>query len=389
MIVIFIKSIPDLHKINLTNGDKIRTVYVPTTVDKERYTAVKNELEEKYSLTLNNRDNSIKEIINVLTQGSNKTIPKLDLMITRTDISNFFPSVNKHSLYKKLMRNNYLSLNAVDTLKEFIFNNNVEGLPQGIPFSSILSEFYLQEFDSDFINAFTPYLYQRYVDDILFIKIISKHDKPIKTNQITTVIDDIARKHDLVINKNKTEVVFFKGKEKRSLDFDYLGYKFKSLAKDSNFELTISINETKFNKIWDNIYELFALYSNSDKTKADYWKLYYRLINHIYGVTTINDKNEVLKFGLGHSYKYVNNENQLKVLFDRISYQIYKSSLSSNENYSLHQIISYEHSPIEILSKRFDYMKLTKNQLNKMHRRIKSPHNRNRLESFFYYLYKI
>lgn len=386
--MIFIKSIPNLHKINLTNGNKSRTIYVPTTVDKERYITVKNELEEKYSLTLNNRVNSIKEIINVLTQGSNETIPKLDLIITRTDISNFFPSVNKHSLYKKLMRNNYLSLNAVETLKEFIFNNNVEGLPQGIPFSSILSEFYLQEFDSDLINAFNPYLYQRYVDDILFIKIISKHDTPSKYNQITNVIDNIALKHDLVINKDKTKVVFFKDKNRRSFDFDYLGYRFKSFPEDSNFKLTISISEAKFNKIWDNIYELFQLYNDSSKTKADYWKLYYRLINRIYGVTSINDKNEVLKFGLGHSYRYSNNEKQLKVLFDRISYQIYKCSLSSNENYSLHQIINYEHSPLDILNKRFDYMKLTKKQLNKMHRRINSPHNRNRLESFFYYLYK-
>lgn len=386
--MISIKRIPNLQKINLNKGNKVRTVYVPNDLEKERYTLVKNELEEKYSLTPNNRDNSIKQIISVLSQGSNEFIPNLELMIIRTDISNFFPSINKHLLYKKIMRNHYLSLNSINTLKEFIFNNHIEGVPQGIPFSSILSEFYLQDFDSDLINVFAPYLYQRYVDDILLIKIISKYDTPIKEVQVNDAINNIADKYDILINTDKTEVVFFRGKNRRNFDFNYLGYRFKSLKKDSKITLDISISESKLHKIWDNIYRVFQMYNDSSKTKVDYWKLYYKLINYIYGVTSINDKNKILKFGLGFSYKYINNEDQLKVLLDRINYEIYKCDLSSNENYSLHQLTNYRHSPTEILSKRFNYMRLTKKQLNKMHRRINSPHNRNRLESFFYYLYK-
>lgn len=286
------------------------------------------------------------------------------------------------------MKDNYLSLDATETLKEFIFNKSVSGLPQGIPFSSILSEFYLQDFDYDMINKFSPYLYQRYVDDILLINIISKYNPPIEIGQIRDKLQLISNKYDLSINEDKTEIVYFKDERDRGFDFNYLGYRFKTVREGNKFKLIVSISDDKFNKIWNRIYGLFQSYIMSDRSKADYWKLYYKLINSVHGVTSINDKNEVLKFGLGYSYKYINYPDQLKLLFNRVNYEIFKCDLSSNENYSLQQLTHYNDSPLEVLNKRFNYMKLTRKQLSKMHKRINSPGNRNRLESFFYYLYK-
>lgn len=383
-----IKKIPDLQKIKTKKDNKERTFYVPSPLEKQHYIKVKQELEEKYSLSLNNRDTSIKQIVSMLSQGSIEFVPKIDLMIVRTDISNFFPSINKHSLYKNLMKDNYLSLDATETLKEFIFNKSVSGLPQGIPFSSILSEFYLQDFDYDMINKFSPYLYQRYVDDILLINIISKYNPPIEIGQIRDKLQLISNKYDLSINEDKTEIVYFKDERDRGFDFNYLGYRFKTVIEGNKFKLIVSISDDKFNKIWNRIYGLFQSYIMSDRSKADYWKLYYKLINSVHGVTSINDKNEVLKFGLGYSYKYINYPDQLKLLFNRVNYEIFKCDLSSNENYSLQQLTHYNDSPLEVLNKRFNYMKLTRKQLSKMHKRINSPGNRNRLESFFYYLYK-
>lgn len=391
MIVIYIKKIPDLQKIKVNKGSKSRTFYVPETSSKQRYIAVKEELGEKYSLSLHNRDTSIKQVIDMLRQGSNEFVPKIDLIVIRTDITNFFPSINKHSLYKKMTRNNYLSLQSIETLKEFLFNNKVKGLPQGIPFSSILSEFYLQDFDDDIITYFSPYLYQRYVDDILFIKIVSKYNTQFKPQEFKDLLDKIADSYDLSINKDKTEIVYF-NKPNYNLDFNYLGYRFKTtqvnIEYEKQYRLDISISKSKFQKKWGKIYGIFQTYHNSDKAKVDYWKLYYKLINSIYGVTSINDKNEVLKFGLGFTYRYVNCEKQLEMLLQRIRYEIYKCDLTSNENFSLHQLLKFSKSPLEVLNRRFNYMNLTKKQLYIMHKQIDSKSKQKHVESFFYYLYK-
>lgn len=87
--------------VKITNLNKLRKedrIFLnPDKEQKEKYTLIKKEIEKKYSIQLSNRNYIIKQLIATLTQGDhlNSLIPSINLMIIRTDIKNFFPSVNR------------------------------------------------------------------------------------------------------------------------------------------------------------------------------------------------------------------------------------------------------------------------------------------------------
>lgn len=87
-----------------------REIYIPDFESKIVYRKINSELRNKYNIKLQDRDSIIKSIISILTQGdyNRKRIPNIDLTIVRSDIKDFFPSINKHKLYQKISRSNIL-----------------------------------------------------------------------------------------------------------------------------------------------------------------------------------------------------------------------------------------------------------------------------------------
>ncbi|HDM9218602.1 TPA: RNA-directed DNA polymerase, partial [Listeria innocua] len=159
------KSIPKINKDN-------RTLFNPDVNQRKEYYKIKKEIERKYSISLPSRDFIIKQLISTLTHGDLKTLNVLDidLIIIRSDIKNFYPSINKHLLYKKLKKANILSQHSFDILKPMFFSSSIKGVPLGLSFSSHLAEIYLEQFDQDINFGFMPSFYYRYVDDIIIIK---------------------------------------------------------------------------------------------------------------------------------------------------------------------------------------------------------------------------
>ena len=117
-----IKKIKNSQKLKVNN----RTFFIADDEQSEVYNQIKNELIRKYNISTSNRDVIIKSLISHITQGDNinNSIPKIDLMILRTDIKNFFPSINKHKLYQKLNNSNILSLNYTYSKRGFIFQQS-------------------------------------------------------------------------------------------------------------------------------------------------------------------------------------------------------------------------------------------------------------------------
>lgn len=382
-----IRKISKLDKVLITIGEKERLIYSSTDDEKEKHLSIKKEIETRYGLKTSSRDLMIKQIISLITQSSNnKTISKrVPFTILRTDIQNFFPSINKHILYQKLTHDNYLSNGSMTILKEFLFNKTVEGIPQGITFTSILAEIYLQDFDDEIVHFFNATSYFRYVDDILILLYPANNKRT--SDEFLKLLDDLFQKHSLKINSEKTSSIFFDS-QRNTLKFEYLGYQFSSTRNKSNNILSISITSSKYLKIWNKLYSYFAIYRTSQEDNINFWKLYYKLLNSLHGITSKNDKNQILKFGLAFSYRYIDDQTQLKKLIHQFSYEVHRSNLSSNKRFTLLGLVRYDVSPIEILQQRFDYTKLTANQLQLMHKRIGSKSNNISTESFFYHLYK-
>lgn len=358
------KKIPNLNKIR----DDKRLFYNPNEHEKSIYTQIKKELENKYSIEYNNRNMIIKQLIATLTHGNYKDlkIPKINLLIIRTDIKDFFPSINKHLLFQKLMNSNILSNNTLNILKEMLFSPRVTGIPLGLPFSNALSEIYLESFDVDIYQNFNPNFYFRYVDDIVIINydtlIGEKRDDAHKT------LEDIFLSNKLKLNTEKTFIDKYNPNNEylNTLNFNYLGYNFKIFQGI----LHLKIADEKYKKVIDKIEFYFKLYKKSSHSNKDFWLLYYRLLNILYGITSLDKHKRKMRFGLGYNYKFVNDKNQIYNLIAKIKTLSHTSNLHTQEKSIIFYLIHTKNDSIELLQKRFDYTKITFNQLDKIAKRL-------------------
>lgn len=203
---------------------------------------VNTEIINKFSLVLPNRNAIIKSLIQFLSQGSiycnqaDLDATSQNFYVIKADIANFFPSINKHRLYKKIIKSSMLKDTSLDFIKSFIFNNHISGVPLGMPFSSALSEIYLEDFDDAIRREFAPIFYVRYVDDILMIKSYPKSmtiDKDSEKNLLFSLLNEIS----LSANETKTDIYEYKPSI-NTLNFEYLGYSFNISDKKVHIDIS-------------------------------------------------------------------------------------------------------------------------------------------------------
>lgn len=308
---------------------------------------VNTEIINKFSIVLPNRNAIIKSLIQFLSQGSiycnqaDLDSTGQDFYVIKADIANFFPSINKHRLYKKIIKSSMLKDTSLDIIKSFIFNNDISGIPLGMPFSSALSEVYLEDFDDAIRREFAPIFYVRYVDDILMIKSYPKSmtiDKDSEKNLLFSLLNEIS----LSANETKTDIYEY-GLANNELKFDYLGYNFNIKGK----KLYIDISKNKYDKkILNRLTRYFKYYKSSSHTDEDFWILYYRLKNLIYGVTSSGEKgtDHKLKFGIGFNYKFINSDHRLKDLLKAFHYfrTKYSNYFTSEQTARLFSLITVD-----------------------------------------------
>lgn len=353
---------------------------------------INKELINKYGIDIANRNSIIRSLVQFLSQGDILKKEKLEAVIQpyyiiRTDIAKFFPSINKHKLYKKIIKSSILNDYSMEVIKSFIFNTSVKGIPLGTPFSNTLAELYLEEFDRNIQILLKPLFYVRYVDDILIIKHID--DSSVKKDSIKKnvqkfdyeILLNLLDKLNLKYNNEKTEI-FVRRNGQDQIKFDYLGYEFNIC----NSILTVDISEKKFKKkILNKVIRSFKKYLSSSKDTTEYWILYYRLKNIIYGVTT-SGKNNHIKFGIGYSYKFINTDKSLKILLKTFHYFVYRitPNLSRTQRGELLSLITIEDNGsyvilndknesnliIKLLNKRVNYTKMSNRTLENICTRI-------------------
>lgn len=363
---------------------KDRTVY--KLVDKslsKKFIEMNNEIVNKYSINIQNRNAIIKSLIQFLSQGTiyenqyDVTATKQSFYIIKTDICNFFPSIDKHRLYQKLVRSSMLSNSTLTIIKSFIFNSKISGIPLGMSFSNSLAEIYLEEFDDIVRQELDPIFYVRYVDDIVIIKHSSERNNVINNdkNKLFELLHNIG----LSANKQKTDIYKYNN---NNIDFDFLGYNFQI----KNEKLVIDISEEKFKKkILNKLIRCFKNYYSSNKNDSDFWILYYRLKNLIYGVTSKGENGEesILKFGIAFSYKFINSDIIIKRFLKTFHYyrKKYSSYFTSYQNAMIFSLITVEKNLILnensnpehillLLQKRINYTRMSEKKLNKISQQI-------------------
>ena len=353
---------------------------------------INKEIINKYSLKLPNRNAIIKTIIQFLSQGEINLKRKellftpLDFKVIKMDIKNFFPSINKHILYKKIVKSSILNDSSIGTIKSFIFSNEYKGIPLGLSFSNSLSELYLEDFDSIVQLQWNPLLYVRYVDDLLIIV-----NDAVDEDEVKNFIKAQLKEYHLEVNNEKTIV---RKSNSHHFKFDYLGYEFSKYQirfinsegkEKTKNKLAIDISEKKFKaKFLNKLIRYFKRFKNDHDQPESFWILYYRLKNLIHGVSSKGDNNQVIKFGLSYSYGLINSEARmrmfLKMYHHFIRYYKKNNYLSSRQVYILFNIVSTSNTVVtsnssredilSLLNKRYHYEKLSVNILEQICSRI-------------------
>lgn len=335
---------------------------------------INKEIINKYSLKLPNRNAIIKTIIQFLSQGEINLKRKellftpLDFKVIKMDIKNFFPSINKHILYKKIVKSSILNDSSIGTIKSFIFSNEYKGIPLGLSFSNSLSELYLEDFDSIVQLQWNPLLYVRYVDDLLIIV-----NDAVDEDEVKNFIKAQLKEYHLEVNNEKTIV---RKSNSHHFKFDYLGYEFSKYQirfinsegkEKTKNKLAIDISEKKFKaKLLNKLIRYFKRFKNDHDQLESFWILYYRLKNLIHGVSSKGDNNQVIKFGLSYSYGLINSEARmrmfLKMYHHFIRYYKKNNYLSSRQVYILFNIVSTSNTVVTSNSSREDILSLLNNR---------------------------
>lgn len=114
------------------------------------------------------------------------------------------------------------------------FTNQIEGsnkygvkcgIPQGSPISACLSNIYLLDFDNQLNNEAKSKnaLYRRYCDDLILICDLADKE------HFHKLITDSIKDYQVIVNKDKTEITYFKNNNKGVLRGYAIGEKYKNL----------------------------------------------------------------------------------------------------------------------------------------------------------------
>lgn len=298
-----------------------RTFYIGSTHQKKIDGNVHKLIKGRYQKINKNRNYIIDSLINQISFNS-KLPGKYCYTVIKVDIKNFFESVNTHKLYKRIVRSNILNEAAMEKIKQVVFSPKVKGLPQGVSFSSLLAEVYLEDFDFNLKIEFDELLfYSRYVDDIL---LVFNGDHIYQAEDIVNRIEQLLKPLNLSLNRDKKLEKCLIGAG-NDFSFSYLGYEF--LNKKNSKLLTISVAENKIKKYKAHIEDVFNKYHFSSKNDSDFYKLYYSIRNLLW-VTITKDfiKDKDLIYGFSYNYKRINSFDAKMELNAKLKYHIHRNN---------------------------------------------------------------
>lgn len=268
-----------LSKIKKSGG--FRYLFIPRIRDQIIFKCIQIELTTILQLSQNISANSPH---NCITRFHDQLKKYKNPWIIRTDISNFYDSVDR-----QLLRCDLEALGIRKDLKSFLdswlnkifyrdANNNINielkhGLPQGISISSTLAEIYMKSVDINFgINYF------RYIDDIVIIA----GDRAQAFEELTK-LQNILEQKKLSISMKKTQVlpidsgvewlglVHFKGSIMANTDkYDQWKRGFVRLIHDFRKDLNCRNNISKI-EIKKLLFSNTQSYIEGEKSRRLYW----------------------------------------------------------------------------------------------------------------------
>lgn len=274
--------------------------------DKLIFRKCAKNIKHYFSIYPKNRNRIIKELRELLSEGT-------PYRIYRLDISKFFESCDIHEIVNILQKTN-LPSSTIRHTGSFLTGFDAlyaAGLPRGLEISPILSEVYLKAFDKIISGLEHVFYYSRYVDDIIIITSSLEDEKQFLKHIRATLPTP------LNLNYNKQRVICVPPRSigthnSLKADFDYLGYNFKVIdtdltllnpSKPSSLKATerrkieLNLSKNKTNKLKSKIAKsLYAFDKNND------YQLLHDRIEFLVTNRDIVDKNKNKRVSTGIYY---------------------------------------------------------------------------------------
>lgn len=236
-------------------GKPPRELYIPTIRDRIVLKTTQLYLKEVYGKVVEQEtpQNIVKKLKDYIELGYYDYYIKID-------IKDFYPSINKDILLKKIRRK-VRSEDFNIFLRKAMADTAVRGVPQGLSISNILAYIYLSDLD-DRLNETSDIIYLRFVDDILIL--LKKSNK----DNVLNILNNEFKKLKLSIHSIDDQGSKSKfGKVSSGLD--YLGYVYE----DEKF----TVRKSTLNNLRNSIVECFTSYKYASSEKKNLEFLIWRL----------------------------------------------------------------------------------------------------------------
>ncbi|MBB5043462.1 antiviral reverse transcriptase Drt3a [Shinella fusca] len=183
----------------------------------------------------------------------------------RTDVSDFYESIDRDALYRKLDSDQLLSSSSKRFIRQIFtsyetLSGNKKGIPRGVGISAYLAELFLRPVDHAISELAGAVLYCRYVDDIfaVFARPPSGEALGSYKGRILAILSN----NGLVHNAGKT-AEFDLGDKGGPKKFDYLGYSFTATLRTLEIEPT----DAKIDKLRQRLESTFLEYWRAVPTR--------------------------------------------------------------------------------------------------------------------------
>jgi hypothetical protein len=185
--------------------------------------------------------------------------------LVRTDVSDFYESIDREKLYGKLDSDQLLSSSSKRFIRQIfqsyrVLSGSLKGIPRGVGISAYLAELFMRPVDRAIGDLPGIVMYCRYVDDI--IAIFARPPSGGALGSYKDLVLKILSDNDLSHNSEKT-TEFNLGDKARPKKFDYLGYSFTAALRT----LEIAPSDAKIEKLRQRLEATFVEYRRAAPTR--------------------------------------------------------------------------------------------------------------------------
>ncbi|WP_304650776.1 antiviral reverse transcriptase Drt3a [Tanticharoenia sakaeratensis] len=288
---------------------------------------LESNLASLYRLKPANRDEVMKQLIGMISDGFN-------YHVLRTDISSFFESIPHDRILKKLKEDQLLSQKSLRLISGILFRyawlagTPGIGLPRGLGISSYLSELYMREFDQRIKILGEVVFYARYVDDIVILFApLPGTDVRVKRPKIRDYLSDISLTMNETAQKTKESPVDSQGipDAKNAWSFEYLGYRI-----DFRSGLSVSMSRKRLARYKNRLSACFQRYeSQRSKNHKKAYRILIKRVRFLTSNTQLTHNKSNAYVGIYFNNMHLTDRKNLIALDQILSANVARLSSSS------------------------------------------------------------